>query len=456
MIKKISAFFLAIIFLISFSGCGCKSSQNSSPSMELEIWGPIDDSFTYKDMAETYHKIYPNIKDIKYRKFSPDTYKKELLDALASGNGPDIFLIHNTWLPSFQDKILPAPAEVLNEQRFKSNFVDVVANDFFDQNKIWASPLSVDSLALYYNKDLFNEAGISSPPKDWNEFAKDTQLLTKFSSSREVIQSGAALGTVYNINRSTDVLNMLMIQSGTQKGNDGVLNLKTSKVTSGDNYLPSVDALNFYTQFSQATSQYYSWNPRLHYSIDAFSEGTLAMMFNYSWHIATIKDKSPKLNFAVASVPQFSGNSPSNFANYWGFAVAKNKIPATGVTNDQRMTEAWRFIDFLTTKPTEQFTSSGGTLGGGAVDPNYDPAKIYLDKTRKPAARRDLIETQKTDAELGVFAKDNLIAKSWKEIEPESIENIFAEMIDQVNKGQATTNDAIQTADQRIMQLNNK
>jgi ABC-type glycerol-3-phosphate transport system substrate-binding protein len=227
-------------------------------------------------------------------------------------------------------------------------------------------------------------------------------------------------------------------------------------MTGGSSYFPAQDALSFYAQFAQSNSQYYSWNPTMHYSIDAFSEGNLAMMFNYSWHIPTIKEKSPKLNFAIASVPQFSGNPPANYANYWGFAVAKNKIPAAGMTNDTRAAEAWKFIKFLTTKPSGQLASaSGGTLGKGTVDPNYDPAKTYLEKTRKPAARRDLIEAQKTDAELGVFAKDNLIAKSWKQSQSEAIENIFAEMIDQVNKGQANINDAIDTAGQRIMKSNN-
>jgi len=161
------------------------------------------------------------------------------------------------------------------------------------------------------------------------------------------------------------------------------------------------------------------------------------------------------LNFAIASVPQFPGNQPSNYANYWGFAVARNKKPAEGMTDEGRIAEDWKFIDFLTTKPEGQFVSSSGMLGGGSIDPSYDPAKLYLEKTRKPAARRDLIELQKTDPELGVFAKDNLIAKSWKQIQPEAIENIFAEMIDQVNRGQANINDAIETASQRILELYN-
>jgi len=77
-------------------------------------------------------------------------------------------------------------------------------------------PLSVDSLGLYYNKDLFNAAGITSPPRDWNEFADISKKLTKFDVSNQIVVSGTAMGTAYNINRSTDILNLLMLQSQTE------------------------------------------------------------------------------------------------------------------------------------------------------------------------------------------------------------------------------------------------
>jgi ABC-type glycerol-3-phosphate transport system substrate-binding protein len=100
-----------------------------------------------------------------------------------------------------------------------------------------------------------------------------------------------------------------MFQNGTD-----MIDATTGRV-SFDNNLGK-NALSFYTQFAKSGSPYYSWTPRMHYSVDAFSEGNLAMMFNYSWQIATIKSKSPKLNFDVAEVPQFSSGPRVNFANY--------------------------------------------------------------------------------------------------------------------------------------------
>jgi len=445
--KKKIKIILSVLFVagaILVSGCGCKQSSTSY-RMNLEVWGFLDDREALSPIFDNYRKINKNISGITYRKLSTDTYKKELVEALASGQGPDIFMINNSWLPSFENKLVAAPADIFNEQAYMDNFVDTAASDFISGGSIWAAPLSVDSLGLYYNKDMFNVAGITSPPKTWNEFMNDVKLLTRVDNDGEIIQSGVAMGTALNINRSTDLLGMLMLQSGTKMSNDELQ--VTFNSDSGKN------ALNFYTQFAKLNSPTYSWNPRMHYSIDAFSEGKTAMMFNYSWHIATIRNKSPKLNFAVAKVPQFSETAPVNYSNYWAMAVAKNKITSVpsgnpAVSNDTRVKEAWKFINYLTTKPTGTMVADQSI--GSVTDKNFDPASTYLQKDKSPAARKDLIEAQKTDPDLGAFAWGNLIAKNWKQADPESIELIMSDMIDQVNKGSASIDEAINAAASKI------
>ena len=83
---------------------------------------------------------------------------------------------------------------------------------------------------------------------------------------------------------------------------------------------------------------------------------------------------------------------------------------------------------------------------------NFDPAADYLEKVKKPAARKDLIEIQKTDLTLGVFAMQNLFAKSWYQVDPEAVENIFLDTIEQVNRGQATLSEAIGSAEAKVTQ----
>jgi len=452
---------IVILGLVMLSGCGCKQSNPKQYKISLEIWGFDDTSDTFSEIIDNYKKINPNIDSIEYKKLSADTYKKELIDAMAAGQGPDIFALHNTWLAGFSDKIVAAPKEIINEQKLRKDFVDVVTDDFFSEGSVWAVPLSVDSLGLYYNKDFFNAASITSPPKNWDDFLADVEILTKVDTFGEISRSGASLGTAYNINRSTDILSLMMLQNGTKMiEGDSTISFDRSQVIDGKTVSPGENALTFYSDFARVGSSKYSWNRNMHYSIDAFSEGNLAMMFNYSWHVKTIENKSPKLNFAVAPIPQFSNSTPVNFANYWAYGVVKNKTSnknSANVTNEVRTNQAWNFLAFLTTKAEKPIQIESNAAGSKkVVSSNYDPARVYLEKTGKPAARRDLIEFQKTDPKIGIFATSNLIAKSWKQADPDAIEKIFSEMIDQINRGQSSARDALQTAARRTQQLYKK
>lgn len=449
-----------ILFLVAgalvLSGCGCKSTAEKY-KVDLEIWGVMDDSDAYSEIFKKYSELNPNVGEITYKKQRIETYEKDLIDALASGKGPDIFLINNTWLPTFSNKIVAAPKEILTEQKFRKDFVDVCANDFISNGDIFAVPLSVNSLALYYNKDLFNAAGITAPPKTWDEFLDSTEKITRIDSVGEINPSGAAMGTAYNINRSTDVLGLLMLQNGVEMrdGNDRV---------SFGNDPNAIKALDFYTQFAKVGAPNFSWNPRLHYSIDAFSEGTVAMMFNYSWQMDIIRSKSPKLNFAITDIPQSDPSNPVGYANYWGYAVVSNKIIEVNpksklapVTNELRVAEAWKFLTYLTTKAESQIVApTSSTTVVKKPTSVFDPAEKYLERNKQPAARRDLIEKQKSDVNLGVFAKGNLIARSWMQKDPVATESIFGEMIDNVNRGAVNISDALKTAEERLVRLEMK
>ncbi len=458
---KILTSLLTLGFLVFLSGCG---SKDPTYKVSLEIWGPLGSNDAYAKIVSEYRKINPLVKEINYRKFTIDTYKKELIDALAAGQGPDIFLIQNNWLPYFKNKIEPAPEYLINEKQLRDNFVDVVVSDFLVDGKVYSVPLSVNSLALYWNKDLFNAEGITASPATWEEFQQDVGKLTKIDKFGNITQAGAALGTAYNINRSTDILGLLMMQKGAKMTDDRKTMAAFSQVISinGKSVNAGEEAMNFYTDFARSASPFYTWNTVMHYSTDSFSENNLAMMLNYSWHYETVKSKNSKLNFAVAPVPQFSGTPPLNYANYWSYVVAKNRPAVTNpqdkklapVDNNVRIHEAWQFLKFLTLQKSGQFTLINA-ISKGTKDfaVNFDPAKEYLGKTGEPAARRDIIEEQKNDPILGPFAYGNLIAKSWYETEPEAIEGNLAEAIDSVNRGGSTVSDALKLASARVSQL---
>jgi multiple sugar transport system substrate-binding protein len=489
MTKKISVVFsfILILSMVVLSGCGCATNSTSNYEVRLEVWG-FDDSDAMVKVISEYQKRNPRVKEIIYKKLTIDTYETELMDALATGNGPDIFLIHNTWLPKHADKLAPVPVDnisssqvpIITPKQVQDQFADVVSSDFVSDGKVYALPLSVDSLALYYNKDMLNQTGVAIPPATWLDFDDAVKKITHVDSLGNINPSGAAMGMSSDaspgsgkINRATDILTLLMIQSGVD-----MINPQTKQAAFGDftaatfggEMSPGEAALAYYTKFSDPSKAEYSWNSQQHNSVDAFIEGKTAMMVNYSWLIPRIQSKAPKLNLGIANVPQNkdkNGNGMDiDFANYWGYAVSKTKVANqefvttaqqnrhTYATDDQRMAEAWKFIRFLTMP--QAFSQDLPVAPAGAESAKFDPATEYTTNLAKPAARRDLIDKQKSDILLSSFAAGNLIAKSWAQPDNLGVEKVFDDLIDNVVLKGIKIHDAMRQAQNSVNVLMRK
>lgn len=425
-IIKIGLIVLSVIILLFF--INALWPQKKVKPTHLIVWGIYDEAEIFKDQISEYKDQNEGI-TIEYIKKDAETYEDELIRAFAEGKAPDIFMIQNTWLPRYKSLVYEMPdklsKEILPFETFRNSFVDVVKEDFSEENKIYGLPLYVDTLAMFYNKDFLNSEGIADPPQIWDELVDDVYLLTKKDQWGQITRSGVAMGTAENVNRATDILSLLMLQNGTKMVNDA-----KKKAAFGESirigeetYFPGEEALRFYTDFSNSSKRTYTWNRQMRYSIDAFVEGRAAIMFNYSHQIPTIKARSPYLNFGIAPMPQVKDrNFDVNYANYWGFTVSRK-----GKTAEiQRIAqEAWKFAVFMT---------------------NTKNSKTYLEKTKKPTARKDLIEWQKGDLDLGVFAKQSLTAKNWYQANNREIEKIFSEAIESIILGSATPEKAVDVA----------
>ena len=431
----------------------------------LNYWRVYDGNDTFAPLIANFNQVHPYIK-INYKKLRYDEYEQALIEAFAVDKGPDIFSVHNTWLGKYKSKglIVPSPLEMkvavpvevgtvqkqiipeariikgLTYRDIENKFVDAVYKDvvFTDRNKkgeitksVYGLPLYIDTLAMYYNKDLFNNAGITTPSLYWNrKFQQDVKKLTKQDVKGNIIQSGAALGGSDNIERFSDILSTLMMQNGTQMMTPGgaVSFNSVPENTKDKNYNPGLEALRFYTDFANPGKEVYSWNDSLDNSVNLFADGKLAMLFAYSYHLPIIKAKNPKLNFNISKLPQIEGNDEKvNFANYW-VEVVSNKT--------KNIDAAWRFVQFITEEKQ---------------------AKLYFEKTQKPTALRSLVTEQVENFDVGIFAEQVLTARSWyKGNNAIAAENYFGDLIEQVNSGQRELVDAIEQTSKKIQQTVNQ
>lgn len=442
MFKKFRSLIL-VALVIALMGQGCTNKKNPAASKPVNLvwWTVYDNSEALQPVINAYRAMHPNV-SVDIRVMRVNEYENTLVNALAEDRGPDILSLHNTWVTKYQNKLSPVPdsitvpftsiqgtikKETVTEMRtkpglsvkdLKTQFFDQVASDCVinapsdsqppvNKDRVFAVPLSSDTLALYYNKDLLNAAGIPEPPAYWDDLQKMIPRLTKQDTQGNIVQSGAALGTAKNVERFSDILSVLMMQNGTKMfENDRVIFDKTPVELSGRDTPPADSAVTFYTDFANPAKEVYTWNDKLPDSLQAFASGQTAFFFGYSYQLQQIVAQAPKLNFGIAKLPQIRDNPEVNFANYWVEGVSKKTA---------NLNWAWDFLQFAATA---------------------DQAAKYLSVANRPTALRSLIQKQTDDINLSVFASQILTAKSWYRGKSDaSAEQAISDMIYSVLNG---------------------
>lgn len=406
---------IGVIFFLN-----ARSKSTSTATLNLTIWG-TDNAKAFDDLIGAYTGPGAgNNMEVKYTQMDPATYQSKLLNALAAGNGPDIFEIGNRDLPQWDNLVTPVPvsmASIFNAVTVQNDFPTVVSQDFVSNNYVYALPLSIDTLAMIYNKDILDSASIAIPPKTWTDFDNDVPALRVINSQGQLTQAAVALGgSEASIANAPDIVFLLMLQNGTQMtGSD---NSTVSLTGNGGTATPGPAAFDFYLRFSNAGSPYYTWSDSMGNSEDSFAQGKTAIIFDYASSLAAIKAKSPFLNIGIAPMPQPDNATIAvNYPKYSGLAVNKNSASVAG---------AWSFLVSLTTSPANE--------------------NIYIADTGEPPALRTAIQAHLTDPNFSVFAAQALTARSWHENDSAKFDGIMNTAIKDVLNGSSDSTDALTEA----------
>ncbi len=405
---------LIVVVIVLFS-IGKKPSTALAP--KLTVWG-LDNRDVFEKIITQFKMGYPGA-EVNYLQKNSQTYENDLVSALAAGKGPDVFFVSNRSLPKLKDILSPLESPAFTVENFKNTFPTVASQDFISEGKIYAIPLYIDTLALFYNRDAFDKASIPSPPAMWNDFQNTVPKLKMLNDKGQITRAAAAIGgTEKTVSHAVDILSLLMLQNGTQMtGND----FKSATFANGQS---GKAALDFYLQFSNPASASYTWNEAQKSSFDSFSAGESAMALGYKSDIETIKRKGPFLSLGVAPVPQVSAGSAVNYASYWGLGVSAQSKQSSG---------AWDFVGFVTA--------------------NEAVAKTYSTTTGHPPALRSLISALSNDPELGVFAGQALSARSWYTADYARIEDILNSAIFKIINGQTNSAQALREAQDSVSLL---
>ena len=395
----------------------------------LVVYG-FDNRDVFQSITDKYIVKNPYVR-ISYKQFSSfEDYEKLILDKLAEGVGPDIFAMPNSWFVKNKNKLSPMPEKLGTTDVFKSLFVDVASNDLIitdntGTERVYGVPLYVDTLALYYNKDHFEDRlpGTGKPSATWDGIKNDVFMLSKSKpDSLEFDVAGIAMGLSSNVTYATDILYGLLMENGASFYDS----LMSKSILSN-----AFAALDIYTSFASPAQKNYSWNEHMGDQYDlkdisAFASSEVSMIFGYSDTYDKIvservrlkgdgKSMIPLSSIKVAPFPQVEDPASSTskrytYASYDAYTVSRNS---------KNSDAAWDFLTFLATPEVQ---------------------KSYFANTHRPTSLRSLISSQKMDASYGVFVDQVGYAESFPVLDVMKFEKYFLMAIDEVNAGKSARN----------------
>jgi multiple sugar transport system substrate-binding protein len=319
------------------AGAAIALTAGAAQAVEIEYW-------------QYFFEARVNAIDILIKKFeaeNPDItvnqttfpyadYRTKVAAAIPAGEGPDVVQLFYGWLNDYveADLITPLPTDVFPPQKIRAEFFPMVQAMEKD-GAYMALPTAVRSLALFYNKRLFKEAGIAGPPKTLDELVSIAQKLTKKDASGNITQVGITTGM--NAQDHHWWREGLVRQFGGTPYTD---DYKT--VTYDD--AAGVAALKWYSDLE--TKYGVTKAGFMDQGQAAFKAGRAGMHIDGSFRIGAL-EKTRGLDWGVAELPAGPTGIKSNYSSYWVNAI-------TTKAQGEKRAAALKFLAFITSDEAMQ------------------------------------------------------------------------------------------------------
>lgn len=412
-------FILVGVIIFATSGGGDPASAVG----DVVIWGTVDQDIM-DSVIVNLASLDESFKKVSYEEKDEVDFDLILIEAIASGTGPDVFLLPQSEILDKQNKIFPIPYANFSIRDFKDYFIEE-GELYLTDNGILALPFIVDPLVMYWNRSLFASASVAKPPAVWDDFFVLATKLTKKDDYKNLSISAVSFGEVANVENAKEILATLIMQSG----NPIVFRESGEiKVSLRDSYnsktTPTESALRFYTEFSNPVKETYSWNKAMANSKVAFLAGDLAIYFGFASELKDLQMKNPNLNFDVSYVPQ-TENLKNNvtFGNMQALAISKGSKNVAG---------AFNVVTSLTKNGSLAYLSS---------------------VTGLPPVSRGLLMQGSANPYQDIFYKSSLSAKGFLDPDAGQTDLIFRDMVESVVSGRRQLNDAVSWANSELEEL---
>lgn len=407
-------FMLVSAFFILYAGC----AKEKVTELRFAIWD-INQKPGMEANIQAFETQNPNIK-VTLELTPWDQYWLKM-DAAAQINAlPDVFWLHLLYAQKFAEnnKLLPLNDFISNDPDIDiANYQDGLADLYRVDNTYYAIPKDYDTIGLWYNKQLFDQANISYPTESWtwNDLLLAAQKIT-------------ALGNgIYGF--AAPLLNQAGYYNFIYQ-NGGYI-LSADKKSAGWAHPQTIEALQFYHDLIQK----YKVAPTLSELSSAgeqvrFQSGTLGMAFFGSWMVRTLLDNEYVRNNADVTILP-SRERRATIYNGLGYSIAANtKYPDA----------AKKFLKFLGSKEGQLLQAKHGAAIPAFKETQNEWFAYFADTQKNLRIYPEQIK-------WGVLYPNSKSASRWYVLQEDELRKYFED--------QTSLNTATNTLQSQVQQLLN-
>lgn len=430
-LKKLTALCLAGAMVLSTAACGGGSGDSGSSGgdgdsgsseggeLSISIWDTNQEPGINEILADFTEEtgIKTKLTVVKW-----DEYWTMLEAGAQGGSLPDVFWMHsneserymsNDMLLDLTDKI--AESDVIDP----ANYPEDIWGLYTHEDKYYAVPKDVDTIALWYNKTMFDEAEMEYPTADWtwDDMFEAAKKLTKDDGS----QYGLALR---NDNNQAGYYNMIYDNGGFVINDD--------KTESGWDDPKTIEAMEQVEEFIKAGVMPSMETMSENGEDVLFQSGKVAMVLQGSWMLATYRDNEYTAeNCDCVELPK-SATTDRRVSIYNGLGWAAS---ASGSNTEN----AWKLIEYLGSEAAQKKQAElGVTMSAytGTSDAWADSADFNLeaylnmmdDMVIRPYSKSTVTwENEDNEILKEVYTGDKSMADACKEMADQMNEKLAEE-----------------------------
>lgn len=367
--KRVGAVLLAGMMTLHLAACGSGSatenennsstsstSSTSSNSLTVAIWDTYQEPGLKKIMNDFTEEtgIEVNIQVTPW-----DQYWTMLEAGATGGTLPDVFWMHTTEADKYieYDMLMNLTERIKESDTIDmDNYLSDIAEIYQDSDgNQYAIPKDIDTVALWYNKTMFDEAGLSYPDETWtwDDFREAAKALTK--------DDGSQYGAVIHPKSTQESYYNLIFDYGGYVISD-------NKKTSGWDDENTINAIKFIQDMIEDGSMPEATTLAENLAIALFESGKVAMCPFGSWMISELgNNEYVAKNCDVAVLPSYEGTRIS-VSNGLGWAAS---------ANTPHQEEAWKLLEYLGSKEAQKKQADLGVTMSAFLDTSEGWTKSF-------------------------------------------------------------------------------